>query len=83
MPSPNVVVPLVLDIETPPPAEPAPAEAMTVMSSKTLPVPRLTRVASRPFAPFVVIEIVPADAKFVVNGLPEGALSRTPVDPVA
>ena len=67
-----MVVPVVLVRLTPPLPEP-----VTVMVSKVL-VPRLVPVASRPLAPAVVIEIVPAGAKFTVPAL----LSRTPVAPL-
>ena len=78
LPSPNVVVPVVPDMLTPPEPEP-----VTVMSSKTLPEPMLVGVAavpvaSRPFAPALVIEMVPVGAKFVVPAL----LRRTPVAPL-
>ena len=70
---PKVVVPVVPVSDTPPLPE-----AVTVMSSTTLPVPRLVPAASSPRAPFVVIEIVPAEARLTVPAL----LRRTPIDPL-
>ena len=74
--SPNVVVPVVLVMLTPPAPEP-----VTVMASNVL-VPRLVPVAppvaSRPAAPLVVIEMLPVGAKVTVPAL----LSRTPVAPL-
>ena len=67
--SPKVVEPVVLDMLIAPDPEP-----VTAISSNTL-VPML--VALSAFAPAVVIEIVPADAKFTVPAL----LRSTPTEP--
>ena len=70
-PSPKVVEPVVLDMLIAPDPEP-----VTAISSNTL-VPMLVPVALSAFAPAVVIEIVPADAKFTVPAL----LRSTPTEP--
>src|SRR3954452_8677261 len=78
LPSPNAVPEPVVPASFTPPLP----EFVTVMSSNVLAEPRLVvpapAAASRPAAPFVVIEIVPVEAKFTVPVL----LSFTPVSPV-
>jgi hypothetical protein len=71
-PSPNVVVPVVFTMFTPPLPDP-----VTVMSSNSLPAPMFVVVTSRPMAPVLVIEMIPLEAKLAVPA----ALRSIPVAP--